>query len=75
MGYPPRVTSSSFNLGALGRKNPTQLLREFQIVFTRNMRIGSERHRRITVTYALHPDLKRNTQAIHDQNISVTEGV
>ena len=74
-GLPTRGNPFFFRFGRIWAQNFTQPLRKLQIIFTRNVRIESHGQRRITVTNALHPDLKRHSKAIHDRNVSVPEGV
>jgi hypothetical protein len=56
-GLPTRVTPSSLDLGAIGRRISPNCSATRSIIFAREVRIGSQRQRWITMPYAPHLDL------------------
>ena len=63
----------SFRFGRIWAQNLTQLLRKLPIILTRNVRVGSQRQRWVTVPYALHPNLQRHTKPVHKHDVRVAE--
>jgi len=72
-GLSTRGNPFFFRFGRIWAQNPTQPHRKLPIVFTLNVRVGSERQRRVTVPNALHANLQRHTKPVHKRDVRVTE--